>query len=165
MDVRIPTGDHENLLGAGAAGLRPFAIWSGTFGALSPHVNVGYLWNGSSPLAGSPVEGTSETLPAHVTLVFGADLRVSGRLTTAFDILGDRVYGSPRLVPTEFVSGHTTLPNIVLEKSDYSEWNGSAGMKVLIARDLLVNANLLFRLNDTGLRSRVTALIGLGYSR
>ena len=41
LDLRIPTGDEEDLLGSGAAGLAPFVIWSTSAGAFSPHVNVG----------------------------------------------------------------------------------------------------------------------------
>ena len=54
MDVRLPTGDELNLLGSGAPALQPFAIWSATFQNVSPHVNLGYRWNGSSVLAGNP---------------------------------------------------------------------------------------------------------------
>jgi hypothetical protein len=164
LDLRIPTGDEQNLLGAGAAGLRPFAIWSGTHGVVSPHVNLGYLWNGSSPLAGSPLAGTSEPLPAQLSFTVGADLRLSARCTTAFDIFGDRVIDSPRLTPETFERAGVTLANIAFTKGSFTEWNGAAGMKLLLTRDLLLNMNLLFKLDESGLRSRVTALFGLGYT-
>jgi hypothetical protein len=41
IDIRVPTGDERNFLGAGAMGLKPFAVWS-RGGRVSPHVNVGY---------------------------------------------------------------------------------------------------------------------------
>ncbi|MGH9335474.1 MAG: hypothetical protein ACRD21_17190, partial [Vicinamibacteria bacterium] len=44
MDVRVPTGDEENLLGVGAPGVRPFVVLSRSSRAFSPHLNVGYLW-------------------------------------------------------------------------------------------------------------------------
>ena len=31
VDIRVPSGDEENLLGSGAPGLRPFAAFSGSF--------------------------------------------------------------------------------------------------------------------------------------
>jgi hypothetical protein len=52
VDVRLPTGDEQNLLGAGAAGLRPFAALSSSYGPFAPHANVAYQWNGRSVLAG-----------------------------------------------------------------------------------------------------------------
>ena len=50
LDARMPTGDERNLLGSGAAGVKPFVAYSGSFHRLSPHVNFGYQWNGSSVL-------------------------------------------------------------------------------------------------------------------
>jgi len=57
LDVRVPTGDQMNLLGSGAPGVQPFAIFSTTFQKVSPHVNASYQWNGSSVLAGNPATG------------------------------------------------------------------------------------------------------------
>ena len=62
LDVRLPTGDAMELLGTGTAGLGPFAVWSASFSKVSPHVNAGYQWNGSSVLAGDPATGTSARL-------------------------------------------------------------------------------------------------------
>src|SRR5215831_5720380 len=52
MDVRTPTGDEHQLLGAGALGIKPFVIISARK-KLSPHANLGYQWNGKSILAGN----------------------------------------------------------------------------------------------------------------
>jgi hypothetical protein len=164
VDLRIPTGDEKNLLGSGAAGLKPFAIWSGTYGVASPHINLGYQWNGSSPLAGTFVAGDSQPLGNQVSFVAGGDLRLSARVTAAFDVFGDRVINAPRLVSSTFARSGAILPSIAFVKSSFTEWSGAAGMKVVLTHELLFNTNLLFKLNDSGLRSRVTALFGLGYS-
>ena len=68
VDLRLPTGDERNLLGTGAPGVSPFLAWSGNFGALSPHLNGGYQWNGDSILGGEPGSGETADLPdlAHV---------------------------------------------------------------------------------------------------
>lgn len=41
-EVRLPTGDEEDLLGAGASQVRVFGVASAQFGAFSPHLNLGY---------------------------------------------------------------------------------------------------------------------------
>ena len=41
LDVRMPTGDEQNLLGSGAVGMKPFAAFSTSMGAFAPHANVG----------------------------------------------------------------------------------------------------------------------------
>ncbi len=51
-----------NLLGTGTIGLQPFAVWSATLQKVSPHINLGYTWNGSSLLAGNPATGESAGL-------------------------------------------------------------------------------------------------------
>src|SRR4029453_6895503 len=64
LDLRLPTGDEPNLLGAGAPGLQPFAAWSANYETFSPHINLGYQWNGSSILGGDLDSGVAGGLPA-----------------------------------------------------------------------------------------------------
>src|SRR5439155_12447632 len=52
VDVRMPTGDEYDFLRSGSAGVKPFVAFSTRAGKVSPHVNVGYQWNGNSVLAG-----------------------------------------------------------------------------------------------------------------
>ena len=97
LDMRLPTGDEMNLLGSGAAGLQPFAIWSATYQKVSPHVNASYKWNGSSVLAGNPARGESADFPDQAGYAAGADVSVNPRLTLAFDLLGVYVIDAERL--------------------------------------------------------------------
>jgi hypothetical protein len=43
-DVRLPTGDADDLLGSGAVSARLLAVYAGRFGGVTPHANVGYLY-------------------------------------------------------------------------------------------------------------------------
>src|SRR5438876_10750085 len=51
VDVRTPTGDDLNFLGAGTYGVRPFIVWSYRW-RIAPHWSVGYQMNGDSLVAG-----------------------------------------------------------------------------------------------------------------
>jgi len=166
LDVRLPTGDEMDLLGTGTAGLQPFAVWSAAYGKFSPHVNAGYQWNGSSVLAGDPATGASQDFPEQVTYVAGADLSVNSRLTVAFDVLGRYVLDSKRLVRDEFqaLDGKSTFPNIVFTTDSFNLLSGAAGVKVNVLGRLLLNANLLFKLDERGLRDKVTPLVGIEYA-
>ena len=62
-DVRVPTGDEENLLGSGAWGVRGLGIASWQLGGIAPHANFGYQWNGKSILAGDVRSGRKADLP------------------------------------------------------------------------------------------------------
>ena len=166
LDVRLPTGDAMNLLGTGAVSAQPFAILSANYQKLSPHLNVGYQWNGSSVLAGNPATGTSGDFPDQVIYTVGADIGVSSRLTVAFDVLGRRLIDAERLSEVTFqaLDGRTVLPNIAFSRQSFSEHSGAIGVKVNVFKGLLIDANLLFALDDNGVRDKVTPLIGIEYA-
>ncbi len=166
MDLRLPTGDELNLLGSGAPGIQPFFIWSGTVQQVSPHANVGYRWNGSSVLAGNPATGESAHFPDQVSYGAGADISVNPRLTLAFDLLGRYLIDAERLQLVEFqgLDGVSTFPNIVFDRDSYNALSGAIGMKANIFSRVLFDFNLLFKLDENGLRDKVTPLIGLEYS-
>ena len=75
IDGRIPTGDEEDLLGLGAFGVKPFAVVSFSQGRVAPHLNVAYLWNGESVLAGDVATGRKEDLPDQVQYAVGVGHR------------------------------------------------------------------------------------------
>ncbi len=166
LDLRIPTGDEMNLLGSGTAGLQPFGIWSGTFQRVSPHANLSYKWNGSSVLAGNPAKGESADFPDQVGYAAGADVSVNSRVTLAFDLLGVYVINAERLRRETFhaLDGTSTFPNIVFERDSLNALSGASGLKVSLFDRLLVDFNVLFNLDDNGLRDKVTPLIGVEYA-
>ena len=166
VDVRLPTGDEMNLLGSGTTGIQPFAIWSGTFKTVSPHVNAGYRWNGSSVLAGNPSTGQSGDFPDQVSYSVGADVAVNPRMTVAFDVLGRYVIDAERLRSETFhaLDGHSTFPNIVFARDSYNAVSGSIGLKGNLFGRFLMDVNVLFALDNNGLRDKVTPLIGFEYS-
>lgn len=166
LDVRLPTGDEMDLAGTGTAGLQPFAIWSARFNRVSPHINAGYQWNGSSVLAGDPAAGVTGDFPDQLTYVGGADIAVNTHATFAFDLLGRYVMDAKRLKHETFhaLDGTSTFENISFEDSSFSELNGSLGIKANVFGRMLVNFNVLFSLDTHGLRDKVTPLIGFDYS-
>jgi hypothetical protein len=187
MDFRTATGDAQKLLGAGAAGFTPFAVISGGK-RFSPHANIGYQWNGNSILAGN-ITGTTfgedatgqptitigpvtkASLPNHLFYFLGMDMGVTERLTVNLDYLGQTVFDAPRVFPDTFTTasipggtGALTLNTIRGEKKTTTLNNGSVGLKYNLFGGLLLNGNLLFRMDDHGLRQNVTPLVGLSYT-
>ena len=118
VDVRLPTGDKDDLLGTGATQVRPYLIYSQDFGAFSPHVNLGYTFSSgslSSDLGGFALgdEAVDPTLPTaqdpyntvfkgtppppaftdldvpdEINYTVGFILSAHPRLTLAFDAIG-----------------------------------------------------------------------------
>jgi hypothetical protein len=184
MDYRLPTGNARELLGSGSTGFKPFLAIS-TGRRVSPHVNLGYQWNGRSILAGNLTGSTiSENaagraviqngapttghVPSDFFISTGVDIGVTNRVTVAFDYLGQTVFNAPRVFTSTFTTqnipggtGALALPTITGRNETMTLNNGAAGLKVNLFRGLLLTADVLFRMDDNGLRQNVTPLIGL----
>ena len=165
VDVRVPSGDALNLLGTGAPGVQPFAVLSGTIQRVSPHINVGYQWNGSSLLAGDPATGRASDFPDQFNYVVGADLN-AGRLTVALDVLGRYLFDAERLGFEEFhaLDGKSVFPNVTFSTQSFNLLNGSLGAKINAIGRVLLDVNVLFALDNHGVRDKVTPLLGFEYS-
>lgn len=165
-DLRIPTGDELKLLGSGAASVKPFLAFSVAAGRAAPHINLGYSWNGKSVLAGNVLTGEKKSLPNELVWAAGLDWGVFERLTVALDVLGRRVIDSPRLQSSTFASidGKTTLPDIKFGTGSFDVVNGAVGIKMNPWGKLLFDLNVLFKLNNAGLRDKITPFFGLEYS-
>jgi hypothetical protein len=169
LEARLPSGDAQNLLGSGSFGIKPFLSTSMMLGHVAPHVNVAYQWNTDTILAGDVAANTKGNLPDELSYAVGADVGVERRFSLAFDVLGRRSPDTPRLVSSTFVSQGTpsvpseTVPDIAFTNGTLNVVNGSVGMKLNVASTLLVTANVMFPLNDSGVRTRITPLIGFEF--
>lgn len=168
FDVRMPTGDEQNLLGSGSLGVRPFAAISASIGPLSPHANVAYQWNGKSELAGNVRLREKADLPDQFGYAVGGDIVVADRLSVIFDFIGDRVVDSPRLESRTSTrtgaAGTVTLPDILFVTESYWTSAASFGLKANLAQRLLVAFNLRFATGDGGLTDRVAPLLGIEWT-
>ena len=166
IDIRLPTGDQMNLLGTGTAGLQPFVIVSSAHPRLSPHANASYQWNGSSILAGNPATGESADFPDQIAYSVGADVAVNTRTTVALDVLGRFYVDAERLGQQTFLARDNVhqYPNIVFSRDSFNALSGSIGVKVNVRQRLLLDANLLFALDDHGVRDRVVPLVAFEYA-
>jgi hypothetical protein len=145
---RFPTGDEYEALGAGALGVKPFVAGSITYHRVSPHVDIAYQLNGKSILSGDPITGEKRHIPDQILYTEGIDYGMARWFTVAFDVLGTEVIHGDRY-------GF---------RQSYNMTNGSAGFKINPTGKLLIVCNLLFRLNDAGLRTKIAPLVGLSYA-
>lgn len=167
-DVRLPTGDEQNLLGSGAAGVRAFAALSAAVGRLAPHANVGYQWNGRSMLARGIREGDRGDLPDWFTFAVGADLLVAPHLSLVMDVFGQRVLDSPRLLTVDDTftgpAGSVVLPDMRFATGSFWSTAGGFGLKGNVASRMLVTFNLRFAIADGGLTDRMAPLLGVEWA-
>ncbi|HEV2278376.1 MAG TPA: hypothetical protein VGS02_09385 [Acidobacteriaceae bacterium] len=165
MNLRVPSGDDRNLLGSGAWGMSPYLVYS-YLGKISPHAKLGFQWNTATELNNpTGTSGGNKTLPGGMQYDLGADWAMSRRVTLAADILGSQFLNTPQLLEgTVTVSGVSTpLPASGSGITSYTINNASVGMKWNPYRNLVLSANGLIQINNTGLRSRPTPLVGVSY--
>jgi hypothetical protein len=164
VDLRLPTGDADNLLGTGTAAVTFSLIGSTTSGRFAPHFNVGYTASGESDVV---------TLSDEFLYKFGAEFEAAPRVTINADFLGRSLRDAGRLELADVthnhftqagVAGSTTLSEYVARSGSLNASDLAVGAKVNVVGNLLVNANLLVALNDVGIRSRVTPVFGFDYT-
>ena len=167
-ELRLPSGDALNFLGSGAVGVKPYLAVSRT-GRFSPHLNLGYQWNGNSVLATNSA-GQEQQLPGYFLYYFGADIGATKRLTVIADFLGQEYFNAPRVsspqafpIQTGAASG-LTFPTIKPFTGSYGNNNLAFGAKVNPWSRLLITANILVRVNNGGLRANVVPLVGASYT-
>src|SRR5262245_3268576 len=163
VDLRLPSGDEENLLGIPGTQAKFYGVFSMAAGKASPHVNVGYTVSSGNDLVDDP-DSVFLKPPDEFGYTFGADFAVTRRLTLAGDVVGRAILDVPRLAfgdvglgPTfsEFnFTGTSTLNSVLV----------STGAKFNVSRSLLVIGNVLFPVTEGGLRPKITPTIGVDYS-
>lgn len=162
LDVRMPTGDPYNFLGSGAAGVQPFVAVSFRAKRVTPHVDLGYQVNGNSPLAGDIFAGTKGHLPNQFNYAVGVDAGISKRLSLAFDVVGQEVFHTQGIRKTTFTAANaSTYADTGFVRQNLNMTNGSIGFKVNPVNTVLISFNVLFEMNQAGLRSPVVPLIGI----
>jgi hypothetical protein len=191
VDVRLPTGDELNYLGSGTYGVKPFGIFSYR-ARVSPHVLVGYEWNGKSITAGDFATGTKARVPNDFVYSAGADASITKWLTASFDVIGQRisststtiggnVFGTqslsvvsqPFLAPCGACAANPNPATVAHNNlqlgspRSYNITNASMGVKFRPLgklSKLVVTANVLVRLDEGGLSYKPVPLIGFGYT-
>lgn len=156
LDGRFPTGDEQNLLGAGKFSGRGLGIVSARFGTLAPHLNIGYVFR-DAKLSTNSVVATA-----------GFDNAVAGWATMAFDLLSEWQLGASKLQipgPVQYQAPfpHTVDPtNIPAQKDDFL--SASVGFKFQTPRGILITTNTLFPLRNSGMQPSVVWTVGLEYN-
>lgn len=158
VDVRVPSGDALNFLGAGATGVKPFEAVSRS-GRFSPHLNVAYQWNGNSYLAGA-VAGEKAKLPEVLSYALGADVAVVKNLTVSADYLGEHVLNASRLAKVTTMG----IPNTTASSGTFNTVRGAVGFKWKPFKELLVSGDLLGKFDHNGLHHTAVPLVGVSYT-
>jgi Putative MetA-pathway of phenol degradation len=151
-ETRLPTGNRDNLLGAGKASVRPRLMGSIERERLGLHGDVGYSFRGVVEELGYAGALTYVASPK-VTLVGEA----YGRRLNDFDRLTDTTQPHPTL------AGVSTIRLTSLTETR-DRIVAVAGVKWNIAGTWLLTANVLRPLGDVGLNANWMPVVTLDYS-
>ncbi len=151
-EVRLPTGDTENLLGAGSTIITPRVVGSYEPGVLGFHGSFGAAFGGPSSL-----------------LDYGGAVTVSAtaRLTLVGEFIGRRIHEGGRLA--DVTQPHPNLINVQTVRLSTTEQSTTRSMVSLgfrwnVAGAGLISANVLRPVSDAGLNANWRASITFDYS-
>lgn len=152
VEVRLPTGREEDLLGAGTAALRVIGIGSAEVGRTSLHGNV------TVGTGGIGRELSFSGAVAHAA---------TPRVTLVGEVLARRAAGaqaiSEVIAPHPRIAGVDTV-RLVPGGSTQVVTLAVAGFKWNVSGTWLLQGNVLLPLTERGLTARYTPMIALDYS-
>lgn len=143
-EVRLPTGDEENLLGSGTTSARGLGIVAAQFGSFSLHGNGGYLVR------------TGELENDAVLATIGFDNLMTDRATLAFSLISEWRVGDAKLtlpppidltLPFERRIASTSIP-----QRDDSRLDASLGVKLNLRGGTVFVLNGTVPLKKSGLQ-------------
>jgi hypothetical protein len=209
LDLRLPTGDKEQLLGTGATQTKLSLIYSGDYDRVAPHLNLGYTLSSgrvsgalgtftlgdevpvpTQPTASgaygtvfrgqSPASALSQSdleVPDELDYTAGLAVSLTPRITLNGDVIGRTLRNVKRFGVVSQSFNFRTLTNgpvqsttttdgvdITTESGNLTLLLGAVGVKINVSKTLLVNANVLFPLNSSGLKPKITPVIGIDYA-
>jgi len=152
FEVRLPTGDVDNLRGAGRAAYKASLIVSAGTGPVEGHVNGGYIVGGISKEA--DVSGAVTIAPA-------------GRLTLSLETMVRRIDALSEIrsvsQPSSIVSGMDTF-RLLPGPGGTITSTAIAGFRWNVSGTWLLNGYVVVPLTDHGLKVQPVPAIAVDYS-
>jgi hypothetical protein len=153
FEVRLPTGDADNLLGSGEASARALGIASFDVGrGVGIDFNAGVTWGG---------------LANELQYRSAVSVSAAPRVTLVGELLGRRVDGVGEITsaraPHPTFGGVDTIRLIAVGDSTHNA-TALGGVKWNVAGTWLISASVSRQLGDRGLRSGAVAQVGLDFA-
>jgi hypothetical protein len=161
VDLKLPSGDENNMLGSGSTVTRVFLVGSGG-DRVSPHFNVGYTF------------ASGASVSNEMNYVGGVEFAPMPKLTLIGDLVGRTAFDSTRFNTSSTAHSFQQGPTAPLETTSLQSISATTGSlstgfialggKFNPAGRLLISAHLLIPYSDQGLKAGVTPVIGFDYS-
>lgn len=169
VDLRLPTGDQDALLGAGVSRTLVSGIWSTTVGRLAPHASFGFeYWSNAfriyDPLVQAPIDAGRHG----VAYTGGVEWAATDRLTVNGELTGRVLNDGGRIafrdVPVRGNPfGITTASIASVDPRGLHRASLAGGVKWNVSGTALLTASVLIPINEQGLRDRFTPVVGVDW--
>ena len=161
FDVRLPTGDKDELRGLDITRTTAALVWS-KGGRISPHANVGFeFWSKEVPIS-----DTGDVSIRHqLKYAAGVEIDAHPQLTVLVDIVGRQLRGGGQLAYQTF--GNSTIGTVdalVGQSGGINSFWIVPGAKWNVWRRFLLTASVLTSLKNDGLRAKITPVAGIDWS-
>ena len=154
-EARFPTGDDENLLGAGDTQVHAIGVFSAQLGSFSPHLNAGYVAR----------MGESQNDAVLVSAIF--DNLVTDWATVALGVESEwQVGDSPFVLPEPIVFDEPfarRIPATNVPQRSEDLLRATIGGKFVVRGGTVLVANALLPLRDAGLQPDFIWTLGLDF--
>ena len=177
LDLRLPSGNADNLLGTGSTQTKLTLIASGGRDRFSPHANLGYAFTSGSTAVDIGSGGSfSLSAPDEFDYTGGFELAAMPKLTILGDLIGRNLRNIGQLTNTTPTFNYQTVnggplipitfpaPSLSFQPGSMNLLLGTVGAKVNVWQNLLVSANVLFPITSSGLRIGVAPVVGFEYA-
>ena len=169
VDLRLPTGDPQAMLGAGVTRTLVSGIWSTTVGPLAPHASVGFEYWSNPFRAFDSLQRASVDAGRHGSVYqAGVEWAATDRLTVNGEVMGRTIRNGGRLTYKEVPMsanpfGLTSASVASVDPAGLRRVSVAGGVKWNLAGTALITANLLMPITDAGLVDHLTPIIGLDW--
>ena len=167
VNMRLPTGDRDNLRGLGVTRTLASFVASGRMGRIQPHANAGYEWWSKGVDVFTNAARTSSVTARHqIQYAAGVELEATPKLTLLVDFLGQHIRGAGQVgLVTDTAGanalGVTSYESLVALPDGLQKFTLVPGLKVNLKGKLLLTLNALMTLKNNGLHATVTPVVGL----
>jgi hypothetical protein len=187
VELRMPSGDRNQLLGLGTTQFKAMLTAETDAGLVSPHGSIGYTFSGSDWISEGAIGSASRyglpfsfdlanevtiSVPDEINYQAGVEA-TAGPVSFGVDWYGRVLRDAGKLVdqqrsaPITNAAGVQTTANYTaqrLEAGDVHLSYLSLGAKFNIARTVLLRAGTLLSLTDNGLKAKPVPTIGIEYA-
>jgi hypothetical protein len=170
VNLRLPTGDRDNLRGLGVTRTLAAVVYSGTFGRIRPHLNGGYeFWSKGIEVPTNYVTGATEEARHRIQYAAGVEVEAAPKLTLILTFLGSHIQGAGQVgfvqdIPPANPSGITALESAVALSEGIRKVIAAPGLKLNLKGKMLLSLHALATLKNDGLRPKITPVVALDLS-